>query len=293
MKRATIAALALCGIAFGQADDQKLMFDVASVRLSKPLPPPNQFMTRMTGGPGTNDPAQIHWENVSLRIILKTAYGLKDIRLVLAGKDPSILATSYDIVANVPAGTTPEQFNVMLRNLLIERLKLAVHREMRSIPVYQLVIAKGGLKMKESVETPGKPLDPLPAAKGFPAIPAGRPAAWTRTRDGHQLFRARALPLSCEPVAALGCELFMSPVLMGGIAADARIVENKTGLTGKYDFTLDCMFDDKAGPPVAGDIADGPSCFDAIEQQLGLKLVDTKEPMEVLVVDRVEKPAEN
>ena len=69
---------------------------------------------------------------------------------------------------------------------------------------------------------------------------------------------------------------------MGGIAADARIVENKTGLTGRYDFTLDCMFDDKAGPPVAGDIADGPSCFDAIEQQLGLRRMDTKEPMEML-----------
>jgi uncharacterized protein (TIGR03435 family) len=283
MKRATIAAVVVCGLAFGQGDDRKPGFDVASVRLSKPLPP----------NPGTNDPAQIRWENVSLGFLLQTAYGLKDVRLILAEKDRSILATSYDIVANVPAGATREQFSVMLQNLLIERLKLAVHREVRPIPVYQLVIAKGGLKMKKSVETPGKPPEPVPAANGFPAIPADRRAAWTRTREGHQLFRARALPLSCESVATPDCELFMSPVLMHGIAPEARIVEDKTGLTGRYDFTLDCVVPDKPNPTVAGDPGDGPDCFDAIEQQLGLKLVDTKEPMDVLVVDRVEKPVEN
>lgn len=286
MKRAMMAGAVLCGLAFGQVE-----FDVASVRLAKPLPPPNQFRSRMDGGPGTKDPAQIHWENVSLRLVVEAAYGLKDVRLVLADKDPSILSASYDIVANVPPGTTKEQFNVMMQNLLIERLKLAVHREVRPIPVYQLVIAKGGLKMKESVETPGKPLEAVPTANGFPEIPANRPWASTRTRDGHQHFRARALPLSCEPVALLGCELFMSPILMGGIGG-GRIIENKTGLTGNYDFTLDCVFPDKPGPTVADD-ADGPSCFDAIEPQLGLKLVDTKESMEVLIVDRVEKPVEN
>ncbi len=213
MKRAAIAALALCRFSFGQAGDQKLTFDVASVKLSKPVPPGQYARSRMAGGPGSNDPAQIHWENVSLRSILQRAYGLKDFRQVVAGKDPSAFAANYDIVANIPAGATPEQFNVMVQNLLIERVKLAVHRDMRPIPVYQLVVAKGGLKMKESVEPPGKALEALPAEKGFPALAAGRNAAWTRTRDGRLLFRARALPVSCEPVGAPGCE-FMSPFLI-------------------------------------------------------------------------------
>ncbi len=281
-----MAAVVLCGLAFGQVE-----FDAASVRLAKPLPPPNQFRSRMSGGPGTQDPAQIYWENVSLRSILQRAYGLKDFRQVLAGKDPSVFAADYDIAANVPAGTTAEQFNVMMQHLLMERIRLAVHRETRPIPVYQLVIAKGGLKMKESVETSGKPLEAAPAANGFPAIAAGRNAAWTRTRDGHLLFRARALPVSCQPVGAPGCE-FMSPFLIGGITPEPRIIEDKTGLTGRYDFTLDCMIPDKPGLTVADD-AEGPNCFEAIEPQLGLKLMDTKDPMDVLIVDRVEKPAEN
>ena len=291
MKRAAIAALVLCGFAFGQAPDSKLVFDVASVRLSKPAPPGQYIPARMVGGPGTNDPAQIHWENASLRSILQRAYGLRDFRQIFADKDPSALSVSYDIEANVPAGTTKEQFNTMMQDLLVERVKLAVHHEVRSIAVYQLVIAKGGIKMKESVETSGKPLEAAPAANGFPALAAGRNAVWTRTRDGHLLFRARALPVSCEPVGAPGCE-FMSPFLIGGITPEPRIIEDKTGLTGRYDFTLDCMIPDKPGLTVAED-AEGPNCFDAIEPQLGLKLVDTKEPMNVLVVDRVEKPVEN
>lgn len=265
------------------------MFDVASVKLSK-LAPPGQFIpARMAGGPGTNDPAQIHWENVSLRSVLQRAYGLKDFRQVVAGKDPSVFAAYYDIVANVPAGATKDQFNVMMQNLLTQRIKLAVHRDVRPIPIYQLVVAKGGLKMKESPDSPGKPLDALPAEKGFPAIAAGRNASWTRTRDGHLLFRARALPVSCEPIGAPGCE-FMSPLLIGGITPEPRILENKTGLAGRYDFTLDCTIPDKPAAPAADDLSD---CFNAIEQQLGLKLVDTKEPMDVLVVDRVENPVEN
>ncbi len=63
-------------------------------------------------------------------------------------------------------------------------------------------------------------------------------------------------------------------------------------MTGKYDFTLDCIVDEKPGPATS-EIGDGPSCFDAIGPQLGLKLIDTKEQMDVLVVDRVEKPVEN
>lgn len=286
MKRAMIAAAVLCGVALGQ-----IQFDVASVRLSAPVPANQYARSRMSGGPGTQDPAQIHWDNVSLRSILQRAYGLKDFRQVLARGDPSVFAAGYDIAANVPTGTTPEQFNIMMQNLLMERLKLAVHHEVRPIPVYQLVIAKGGIKMKESVETSGKPLEAAPTANGFPALAAGRNAAWTRTRDGHLLFRARALPVSCEPVGAPGCE-FMSPFLIGGITPEPRIVEDKTGLTGRYDFTLDCMIPGKPGLAVADD-AEGPHCFDAIEPQLRLKLIDAKDAMDVLIVDRVEKPAAN
>lgn len=294
MKRAAIAALVLCGLAFGQADapkeNPKLMFDVASVKLSQPSGP--QRITRMIGGPGTKDPAQVHWENVPLQFILQAAYGLKNQRQILAEKDPSVLATYYDITANVPMGTTKEQFNVMIQNLLLERLKLVAHRETRPIPVYQLVVAKGGLKMKGSATTPGKPLEAAPASNGFPAISGGLPAAWTRTPDGHFLFRARSLPISCEPVRTPSCDLFMTIVLIGNVPG-FRIIEDKAGLTGTYDFTLDFVIGRQAGPTVADDGRDGPNIFDALEQQLGLKLVDTKEPMDVLVVERVEKPVEN
>jgi uncharacterized protein (TIGR03435 family) len=147
-----------------------------------------------------------------------------------------------------------EQAALMLRPLLADRFKLKVHHETRVLPVYALVIAKGGFKLKESHE-PGN-LDGMGMNRGFIGVHASR----------------------------IG-----GRVLEGLSDAAGRIVIDKTGLTGYYDITLRWTPDgSQTSDPNAP-----PDLFTALEEQLGLKLVSTKAPVDVLVVDHIERPTEN
>ena len=98
---------------------------------------------RNTGGPGSNDPGRIHYPYMSLKNILMNAYDVKNFQIV----GPGWLDTErFDITATMPPATTKEQFRVMLQNLLAERFKMTVHRETKELPMYSLVVAKGGRK---------------------------------------------------------------------------------------------------------------------------------------------------
>jgi hypothetical protein len=163
-------------------------FEVASVKPAAPITG-NRIMVMMRGGPGTPDPGQITYTNVSLQNVLINAYGVKGFQI----SGPGWLDSErYDIVAKVPRGATKEQFMGMLQNLLAERFKLTLHREKKDLPMYALVVGKNGPKLKESVDGPapkeGGPVDG-PATTmgrvtmgkdGFPAMPpasGGRGAA--------------------------------------------------------------------------------------------------------------------
>jgi uncharacterized protein (TIGR03435 family) len=230
-------------------------------------------------------------------MLLLRAYDLKDYELLGA---PPMDGDKFDIVAKIPPGATNEQVNVMIRNLLVERFGLAVHRETRELPVYELVVAKGGLKMKE-VEKP----DGLPAPRtgsllsqmsqgkdGFPELPHGIRPLYALPMSGGLRVSARAVTM-----AAL---LTMLKNQIGGPVVD------RTGLTGAYDFDLFYAIEGfrAAAIPVAGaeptsgqaaDPGDSPPTLRAaFESQLGLKLVPAKGPVEVLVVDHMnKKPTEN
>src|ERR1039457_5492305 len=104
---------------------------------------------RMSGGPGTPDPGQLTYTNVSLKNILTNAYNVKGYQL----SGPKWLDSErFDITAKIPMGATKEQFQLMLQNLLAERFKLTLHHETKELPMYALVVGKGGSKLKESVE---------------------------------------------------------------------------------------------------------------------------------------------
>jgi len=134
--------------AFGQGAAASPTFEVASVKPAEPQPP-GQMRIRMGGGPGTPDPGQLTYTNVSLRNILMNAYAVKGYQI----NGPKWLDSErFDIVAKVPKGATTEQFRQMLQNLLAERFKLALHHETKELPMYALVVGKGGAKLKESVE---------------------------------------------------------------------------------------------------------------------------------------------
>src|SRR6185369_276003 len=151
----------------------KLTLEVASIKPSSvPMGGPMRVGSR--GGPGTPDPGRYTTENMSLSNLISTAYDLK--RYQYSG--PSWLdGERFDIVAKVPEGATKEQFRVMLQNLLAERFKVAVHREKKEMQVYELLVAKGGLKIKESVEEPAEtpPGGPAAGSSGTAAPPPPPP----------------------------------------------------------------------------------------------------------------------
>lgn len=137
--------------ALGQSAEAPPSFEVASVKPA--APPPRQTGIRRVanhGGPGTDDPGQITYSNVSLKNLIVDAYGVKLYQV----SGPDWLETErFDIVAKVPPGSSREQVKLMLRNLLAERFKLKLHRGQKEVPdaSYTLVAGKA-LKIKPSQE---------------------------------------------------------------------------------------------------------------------------------------------
>ena len=202
---------------------------------------------------------------------------------------------NVDIVAKIPAGTTTEQFNTMLLNLLVERFSIKLHHETKELAGYGLSIVKGGLKMQEAAATAGPDITASESIKTVQS-PDGKPllAPGTKGRlrvglgGGRQRISARLQ--SMTDIVQM-CESMMG-----------KPVINETGLTGVYDFYIDfaplgrggSAGDSAASTPLGG--ADEPAAlFEvAIESALGLKLQLKKLAVEVTVIDHIEKtPTEN
>jgi uncharacterized protein (TIGR03435 family) len=293
-----IATLA-CLSAFGQSADN-VAFEVASVRRTPP-PEPNArvFFGPPRGGPGTSSPGQITWTNAALRNILMTAYDVQTF-LITA---PDWLATErYDIVAKVPEGATKNQVNVMWQNLLKERFGLVLHHESKELPVDELTVAKGGSKLKETADPNAEPFTPLAGPlkfdkNGVPEMNGSGAIVSIMLNAGNPQARMVAKGLPASEIAIRLAGMVGHPVI------------DKTGLAGKFDFTLE-FTPNLSGipilPPPPGAPGPSPSATvqtasdpgtniaSAVEKQLGLKLTSTKAKLDVLVVDHAEKiPTEN
>jgi uncharacterized protein (TIGR03435 family) len=303
-----------CCLAHSQTVDKALTFEAASVKPATPPTPDGRGMIMMqgpSGGPGTKDPGRIHYPFMSLKNILMNAYDVKNFQIV----GPAWLDTErYDITATIPADTTKEQFRAMLQNLLAERFKMTVHRETKELPMYSLVVAKGGPKMKQAVEVPAPkdegdaappppplPMQPKIGADGFPVLPqlAGRAGLFMIMMNG----RARMI----------GQQQTMQDLATRLTNLMNRTVTDATELKTKYDFTLTYSPEGMngpmgpmpppppppgggGGPPTAGQPESDPllDIFGAVQAQLGLKLEPKKGPVELIVIDHVEKtPTEN
>jgi len=231
------------------------------------------------GGPGSTDPGLFTCTNYNLANLVSYAFNLRPYQFPAADYADR---TGYNITAKVPPGTTREQFTLMFQNLLVERFKLAYHHEKKEIEVYDLMVAKGGLKMKESPSEP-PPAPPLPArnrpvtlgADGYPDIPPVR-------HGGSAMYQmnGRARWASSETT--------MEDLVQGLSAFVGRPITDATGLKGKYDFTLSWVIG--SGVEVAvSDIDAGPTLVEAVQEQLGLKLEAKKGKVDIFVIDHVEK----
>ena len=277
-----------CGVGHAQSTGARPTFDAASV---KPAPPPDGRGGRrvgMTGGPGTDTPGRINFENIGLGAVIGKASGVKYYQIAGPGWFES---ERFNIIATVPPGTTQEQFRLMLQDLLADRFKLALHKESREMSIYSLGVAKNGPKLKKA--TPNPPPDANDAADAAPiggggklatdaeGYPALRPGMTMAIMSGPAGPRARLANKEHTEWLAL--------MLSGQLG---RPVIDATGLTGEYDISL--YWVPQRPDSIASDDPNGPDLIAALQQQLGLKLEPKKGPIEVLVVDHAEKiPTEN
>jgi len=271
MRTATFLSFLACA--------QAQTFEVASIKPSAPADG-GRMRVSSRGGPGTKDPGLYTCENYPLPALIRDAFDLKEYQL--SGPD-WMQSARFMVSAKIPEGTTREQFLLMKQNLLVERFKLAYHREKKEMQSYELVVAKGGPKMKESSgpldpdERPARMTERKTDAEGFPVLPAGRVPMMMMLAGGRA--SARYVAENMEHFATSVSMLVHKPV------ADA------TGLPGKYDFTLNWI-SEGAGPSAVDET--GPTLFRALPEQLGLRLEAKKGMVEILVVDHVEKvPTEN
>jgi len=271
---AAIFVLASGGALFTQpAAAVKKEFEVASVKAVPFSGVPRPI--NMRGGPGTNDPDRVTFENYSMIGLLQTAFDARFDQI--SGPDwLRVIAPSvdfYNISATLPPGTSKEDFHFMLRNLLVARFSLAFHIGQKETRAYRLAVGAGKPRLKSSVESvPGSDAPSSNAgltmgADGYPAIPPGAPSGATignrsRRRFMHETMSAFAGVLAQQ---------------LGSPVADA------TGLSGQYDFELFWT----ARPSDGSD--DGPTIDEAVRDQLGLRLESSKASEDVIVIDRIEK----
>jgi uncharacterized protein (TIGR03435 family) len=238
--------LLLASIAALSASAQTPTFEVASIKPNRSLG--GMSSIRFSKG-------RVSMENVSLKKVMLNAYGIPDDR-EYALDGPGWLATErFDIDATFPPDSPIAQVRQMIQTMLAARFKMALHKETRQLPVYSLMIAKGGLKIHPVEDGQGK------------------------TSNGPG--RMEATKISMQKLSNLLSRLLSLPV------TDA------TGVTGVFDFTLQWSPDEppKSAPTDTSEAAAsaGPSIFSALQEQLGLKLTSEKAPVEVLVIDSIQK----
>jgi|SRR5579871_336093 len=288
-------ATAVPALTFAQPAETK-SFDVASVRYVGPY---GSGSASFRGGPGTTDPARIVWDNALMLTLLSRAYGVGFDQI----SGPKWMdSEQYTIRTNLPPGATKEDLPKMLQHLLEERFHLVAHNSKKEFSVYELLVAKNGPRLQKSTGDPGENANgprPTQGPDGFPVLPSGGHHAIFQPiekgiRVTQETFRDYSM---AELVQELAWPLG-EPPSWEHVLAVGRVVD-KTGLSGKFDFKLYYAgFHSPGGafpPPTAdGQPSGAPTLFDAVQQQLGLKLQETKAVLDVLVVDHIERlPTDN
>jgi len=256
-------------------------FESATIR-------PSQLSTPTYAGSGVHmvrmahSPQEFTAANITMKALLEEAYGVQANQIV--GGPEWLDSAAFDVDAktgktegNLTLEQRAAENQRMLQTFLTERTKLVLHHETKEIPSYALVVADGGAKLQPS-QTGNNDAD-------GPKGPDGKPLQMHRMMM--QLGGGEAVGLSARGTSVGDFAQQLSRQL-------GSAVVDKTGLKGNYDFNLQWGSASGSVPGGTEDSADSPSSlFTSIQEQLGLKLEPQKEPMDVLVIDQIEKPAEN
>ena len=282
LQTATLSVLAAVWLA-AQPPTAPLTFEVASIKPS--AGDEHRIGIQILPGGG------LRVSGAPLRMLLTVAYGVREFQI--SGGPGWINSDRYDILAkpergtasdNAPSDPRPmsdserktvqEQMQQRLQSLLADRFQVTIHRETKEAPVYALVVAKGGSKLQPSERKEGN------APRG-PMMRLGR-----------------------GEINGQGVKLEMLATSLSNILG--RSVVDQTGLSGNFDVKLQWTPDLGQSPTPFGGAApppgvqappppdpNGPSIFTALQEQLGLRLESQKGPVEMIVIDHVEKPSEN
>jgi bla regulator protein BlaR1 len=280
-----------------------MSFEVASVKLSQgPFVAPNVPLNageayRPTGGYFRADfPLWTY-----IQFAYKIAPADDQSREILAHLPKWATTDRYSVDARGPGNASKDEMRLMVQSLLAERFQLAVHFETREAPVFALTLIK-----------PGK-LGPklIPHAAGRPCDLAARDAQTpARLIRGDTAAGPDNFPPMCDSFAVIrksGGALMMAgyrnatmemlAASLAGLVGQGRPLIDKTGLSGRFDFTLEWAPESNSPPPSGSPAAPSdppaPTSLEALREQLGLKLESTKSPVQVLVIDHVERPSDN
>ena len=251
---------------FAQSTAPELSFEVVSI---KPAGYHPGYDTHMRGD-------LYSAVGVTAEFLIKYAYGITDDQL--SGGPDWISSDKYAIDAKIPDSTVAdwhkkydpkkqaEEMRSMMRSLLADRFQLKISHQTKELPVFALVIAKGGPKIRPSNDDGSK-----------------------SGSDGHNEGYVEINHVTDEPISVLIDILSRQSEIAG------RKIVDETGLTGKYTYTLKWT---RERPPSDSDPADlpvssAPLLWDALQDQLGLQLKSTKAAIDTVVIKHIEKPTPN
>jgi len=275
-------------------------YDVATI---KPSPPDTEGRIRLMFTP---DGAQL--SGVPLQVIVRDTFGVQEDRII--GLPGWAKTNRYDIQAKVAPEDAPrleklkmDQRASMLIPVLEERFSLKYHHEMRELPSYALLVARGGPKLKVSADTdlPADFKPPVPGDDSKASGPGGGARVGESGPNPSRGHMVRMMGPGHIEAEGSGLEILVR-ILSQQLG---RTVVDKTGLTGNYDYALNWTPDTapppmpgggpEGGPPHndVGNIGVGPSLFTALQEQMGLKLESEKGKVDVIVIDHIDPPSEN
>ena len=279
MTNRIVAAAFVACLLQGQTATPRPQFEVASIKTNNTGA--QRAMIRPSPG------GRLSVENFSLKMLVTFAYNLRDFQV--SGGPGWMNADRFDIVAKAETNVPPDQMRPLLQTLLEDRFQLAAHRETKEVPIYALVIGKGGPKLDESKDG------------DCTAIPSEgmRPPG-----------RGEKMPNYCGsfmigPRSINASRTSMQQMAMSLSGIMGRTVVDKTGFQGTFNIHIEWMPDESTaglagivgagvpGQPLPVADGSGASIFTVLQEKMGLRLESQKGPVEILVVDRAEKPSDN
>jgi uncharacterized protein (TIGR03435 family) len=269
----TVVITAVVGMA--QTPSSSPTFEVTSVKPNR-----SDGLQMSIQAPGD----RYTFTNAPLRLILRMAYRVQGFQIL--GGPEWMASDRFDVVGKAQRAVPVDEKLTMLRSLLADRFKLVVHDETRELPIFALVKARRDGTLGARLRKAGVDCAALATSGRFPEAPrpGARPTCGMTVRPGG--FAAGGITMAQ-----------LTSALSSAWPSLDRLIVDRTGLDGSFDVDLEWTPDQMPpGPPPPGAPSlppidpNGPSIFAALQEQLGLKLESTRGPVEVVVIDHVERP---